>query len=148
MFQAMLMMHIEVIVPLAHVREVEPFLKQCCAEVGDKLLGRRAYSEDNEVLFVVQLMHDVNSSKHLEILHTALQQNSISAFRFARGSILEFAAPVLEKQIHDFPLTLGDVLIPAIDSSQHMYLLTHKRLLTATQAAWVLNHQDISWRYL
>jgi len=148
MFQALLMMHVEIIVPLAHVHEVEPFLKQCCAEAGDKLLGRRAYPESDEVLFVVQLMHDANSSKHIAVLHSALQQNIVSSFQFARGSIIEFSAPLIIEQMRDFPLTFGDAWIPSLDDPQCVYLLTHKQLMTATQAAWVLNHSEIKWQYL
>lgn len=148
MLQTLLIMHVEVIVPLAHVQQVEPFLMQCCEEIGDRLLGCRAYPEADEVLFVVQLMHDANSSKHIAILQSALQQNMIASFRFARGSIVEFASPVIIEQMRDFPLIFGDTWIPALDSPQHVYFLTHKRLMAATQAAWILNHQEIAWRYL
>ena len=148
MVQALLIMHVEVIVPLTYVHEVEPFLMQCCAETGDKLLGRQVYPEIDEALFVVQLMHDANSSKHITVLHAALQQNIISSFQFARGSIIELASPLVMEQMGEFPLTFGDAWIPALDDPQHIYLLTHKRFMTATQAAWVLNHQEIAWRYL
>ncbi len=148
MSQALLVIHIEVTVPLAYVHEVEPFLKQCCAEVGDKLLGRRAYPESDEVLFVVQLTHDANSSKHIAVLQSALQQNIVSSFQFARGSIIELASPLIIEQMRDFPLLFGDVWIPSLGDPQCVYFLTHKQLMTATQAAWVLNHPEIKWRYL
>ena len=52
------MISIEVVIPRSKVPAVYPVLVQCCAEVGDMLLGRRDEPQTGEVLAVVHLTDD------------------------------------------------------------------------------------------
>jgi hypothetical protein len=58
---------IEVVMPRSTVDAVYAVLSQCCAQVGDVLLGRRDDSPTGEVLGVVHLTDDTHVSKHLPI---------------------------------------------------------------------------------
>jgi hypothetical protein len=142
------MISIEVVVPGSTVDAVYPVLSQCCAEVGDVLLGRRDYSQTGEVLGVVHLTDDSHASKHLTILTQALEQKAILFFQFVQGCLVKLAAPGIWEQMANFPFSLGDVWIPALNDEQSLYLCLHRQLLTAQQSAWLLARRELTWSYM
>lgn len=141
-------MQVKIIVPRASVHEVEPVLKHCCETSGDWLLGRREEPDSGEVLFLVQLMQDANRNAYSPVLQPALHWNTITSFRWTHGSIVELTAPRMIELIQDFPLAVGETWTPALNHPHRVYLSLHKQLMSAAQAAWVLVHQEIAWRYL
>ena len=142
------MISIEVVVPSSTVDAVYPILIQCCAEVGDVLLGHRNYLQTGEVLGVVHLTDDSHVSKHLTILTQAFEQKAILSFQFVQGCLVKLAAPGIGEQKANFPLSLGDVWIPVLNDEQSVYLCLHRRLLTAQQAAWLVERSEMTWSYL
>ena len=142
------MIQVEIIVPLFLAHKVKPFLEQCCSESGDLLLGYRESQEVNEEVFIVQLTHDSHSSQHVSVLHDALQQETISSFRFLRGSLLKLSSPTIVKQISDFPLAVGDSWVTALDNPECIYLSVPRTLITGKQSAWLLSQENVVWDYL
>ena len=142
------MISIEVVIPSSTIDAVYPLLAQCCAEVDDVVLGRRDYSPTGEVLGVVYLTDDSHVSKHLPILTQALEQKAILSFQFVQGCLVKLAAPGIREQMADFPFSLGDVWIPASNDERSVYLCLHRRLLTAQQAAWLVERSEMTWSYL
>jgi len=139
---------IEVVVPGSLAHQVEPAIEQCCAESGDRLLGRREYQEVNELFLVVQLLQDAHQSKHVPILGQALQNSMISSFNFVQGSLVAVSSPDILEQIHSFPLSLGDSWVPSARDPNCIYLCLHRPLLTHAQAAWFLLHEETTWNYV
>ena len=142
------MIQIEIMVPLSQTQNVEPLLEVCCLDAGDKLLGRREFQEDREVLFMVVLMNALNGLKHISVLHNALQQQVITSFQFTHRSVLKLSSPTILELMHDFPMSYGDTWIPAINHPQSIYLSLPRLLLTGKQAVWILNHKNVTWESL
>lgn len=142
------MISIEVVVPSSTVDAVYPILSECCAEVGDVLLGHKDYSQTGEMLGVVHLTDDSHASKHLTILTQALEQGAILSFQFVQGCLVKLAAPDIQEQMANFPFSLGDVWIPALNDEQSLYLCLHRQMLTAQQSAWLLARPELTWSYM
>ena len=142
------MISIEVVIPGSTVDAVYPLLTQRCAEAGDLLLGRKDFSEIGEILGVVRLTDDSHASKHLTVLTEALEQKAIVSFQFVQGCLVKASAPGIQEQIANFPLSLGDVWIPAAKDEQSVYLCLHRSMLTAQQSAWLLAREKIIWEYV
>jgi len=138
---------IEVAVPNSHADDVEKAIDQCCAETGDRLLGRRNYSEVNELFLVVQLLHDVHLSKHVPILSQALQQMLIHSFVFTQGTVVKVSSPDVLSRIYSFPLSSGDSWVPSAHDRHTVYLNIHRPMLNAVQAEW-LHLQETHWSFL
>jgi hypothetical protein len=139
---------IEVVMPRSTVDAVYAVLSQCCAQVGDVLLGRRDDSPTGEVLGVVHLTDDTHVSKHLPILTQALEQKALLSFQFVQGCLVKLAAPGIGEQMAHFPFSRGDVWIPALNGERSVYLCLHRQLLTAQQSAWLLARPEVTWIYL
>jgi hypothetical protein len=139
---------IEVVVPSSTVDTVYPVLAQCCAEVGDVLLGsRRDYPLTGEMLAVVRLTDDSHVAKHLTVLTQALEKQAILSFQFVQGCLVKLAVPGIREQVANFPFSLGDVWIPALNDEQSLYLCLHRGLMTAQQSAWLARH-EVTWSYV
>ena len=138
---------IEVAVPTSHADDVEKAIDQCCAETGDTLLGRRYYSEVNELFLVVQLLHDVHLSKHIPILSHALQHMLIHSFVLTQGTVVKVSSPDILNCICNFPLSSGDSWVPSAHDLHTVYLNIHRPTLNASQSAW-LHLQETSWSFL
>jgi len=139
---------IEVKVPLMHLSTVESFLKQCCDALGDRLLGRRVFQEEDCVLFLVQLTRLSNRDRHMHALQDGRNRGLITSFQFTRGSVIKISSRTLFEQLHDFPLCSGDVFIPGIDDPQGVFLSVQRPLLSAQQSAWLILREDFTWDYL
>lgn len=142
------MILIEIAVPSAYASDVEKVIDQCCAETGDRLLGRRDYPEVEQLFLVVQLRHDIHLSKHVPILSQALQHSMISSFEFTQGNVVKVSSPTIFDHICNFPLSLGDSWVPAAHNLHTIYLNIHRSFLSAAQATWLHLHEDVTWSYL
>jgi hypothetical protein len=131
--------------PRSTVDAVYPVLSQCCAQVGDVLLGRRDDSPKGKVLGVVHLTDDTHVSKHLPILTQALEQKAFLSFQFVQGCLVKLAAPGIGEHMAHFPVSPGDVWIPALNEERSVYLCLHRQLLTAQQSAWLLARHEVTW---
>jgi hypothetical protein len=138
---------IEVVIPRSRVDAVYAQLIQCCAEIGDVLLGQRADPQTGEVLGAVQLTEDSHVSKHLPILTQALEQNALLSFQFVQGCLVKVTAPAIREQMARFPFAFGDTWVSSLNDERSVYLCLHRRLLTPEQSAWLLLHQ-LAWNYL
>lgn len=141
------MILVEVTVPDAHAEEVEQVIGQCCQHTGDRLLGRRHYPDVGELFLVVQLLGEEHVSEHLPVLRQALQQKLISCFTCTQASLVKVSSPSIFSSIEHFPLALGDSWVPSAHASDTAYLVLHRFLLSAAQAAWVHLHR-VEWSYL
>ncbi len=139
---------IEVKASLVHFSTVETLLKQYCDESGDRLLGRKVFQEEEQVLFFVHLFDSSHIDKHMQVLQDSRNRQFITSFQITQGSVLRISSITLFEQIHDFPLCAGDVCIPSIEDAQSIFLSIQRPLLSAQQSAWLLLQQDFVWEYL
>ncbi len=141
------MILIEVAVPSSHADDVEKVIHHCCAETGDTLLGRRDYPDVNELLLVVQLLHDVHISKHVPVLSQALQHLLIHSFVFTQGVVVKVSSSDILTSMYEFPLSSGDSWVPSAHNPHTVYLSIHRPTLSAKQIAW-LHCQEVDWSFL
>ena len=141
------MIIVEVTVPGSHAADVVQVMEQCCQETGDRLIGRRHYPEIDEIFLVVQLLDEEHISEHLPVLRHALHQKLISCFTCTQATLVKVSSPSIASSIESFPLALGDSWVPSAHASDTAYLVLHRFLLSAAQAAWVHLH-EVEWTYV
>ena len=127
---------------------VEAAIQHSFKESNNSLIGRSLFEETDEALLVVLLTHP-NMSEHRNFLKHLLQQGMITSFEYRyQYLVTAFFDPPLDvrMKMQEFPLRPGESWFPAINHPGQVYICLERHLMTAEQAAWMLNHQ-VRWAY-
>ncbi len=134
---------IEVVCPLSQ-KDMEASVEHYFKEMGDLLIGRRAYQELDAVLLVMQVQYAANLIKHRKFLDYALQQGLIESCVYVTCTLVTASLDAsldIWDQMHDFPLCPGESWFPAVDHPYQVYICLGTHLMTRNQAEWLIVHQ-------
>ncbi len=134
---------IEVVCPLSQ-KDMEASVEHYFKEMGDLLIGRRAYQELDAVLLVMQVQYAANLIKHRKFLDYALQQGFIESCEYVTCTLVTASLDAsldIWDQMHDFPLCPGESWFPAVDHPNQVYICLGTHLMTRNQAEWLIVHQ-------
>ena len=134
---------IEVVCPLSQ-KDMEASVEHYFKEMGDLLIGRRAYQELDAVLLVTQVQCAANLIKHRKFLDYALQQGFIESCEYVTCTLVTISLDAsldIWHQMHDFPLCPGESWFPAVNRPNQVYICLGKQLMTRNQAEWLIVRQ-------